>query len=506
MKIIKCPIYGEIGLEDWHLKIVQKSEFQRLKGIHQLGVTYLRYPKANHKRFEHSLGVFHLATKMMNTIWENHKEQIGNHFGYGNEEFQRILKIAQAAALLHDIGHPPFSHVTEKLFPVCPVRKRQLTHEDYSIEIILKKFNDVINLENLGITTEEVVEFLTETPKDPKLALWKPVISGTIDADRMDYLQRDAYHLHTLQADFNRDAIIEGQTPIEHNGIMKLGIKLENNHDVGDMLRTRRNMTINHYFSPETAINEKIMLEALQDVGHEHPHLDQLDEFLRLTEKEISQKMLGHEDFKIVYYSDRFLQEEEKAFLQRWNPIIVEIEKSSWFNQQKEGFNVISEQGKVIPFKDKIGLQPYQATTISVRKSLHEEVSKVLISVGREIGLQDGNKIFKWKHEIEEMKKKIHDFAEKPKSQKEIMDQFDLSLNGFNHYVNELTKDKFLQRGSLATVKSHQRVFFVSRTKTCKNPILKDIKLLIPKGGVPVRPNQRNNQSIDPEQGQERNQ
>ena len=102
-KIIRDPVHNIIELDDKALRIIDTSVFQRMRGISQLGVTYLVYPSARHSRFEHSLGAYHVAGKMIESI-----EKGGEH---KFEEEEKIL--LKTAALLHDIGHGPFSHMIE---------------------------------------------------------------------------------------------------------------------------------------------------------------------------------------------------------------------------------------------------------------------------------------------------------------------------------------------------------------------------------------------------------
>ncbi len=153
MKLIHDPIHGHIELDDFTLRLVDTPEFQRLRRITQLGLVYLTYPSARHTRFEHSLGTFHLAKRI-----REHNPDIG--------------KGTVHAALLHDLGHYPFSHTLEALYP----RHEENTH--WTIEH--GEVGDVIR------ECYSLREFF-------KL-LKHPLVSGDIDADRMDYLVRDAYY------------------------------------------------------------------------------------------------------------------------------------------------------------------------------------------------------------------------------------------------------------------------------------------------------------------------
>ncbi len=167
MKVIQDTIHGTIKLEDWQVEIIDSPAFQRLRRIKQLGFANLVYPGANHTRFEHSIGAMHLAKKLVD-----------------DEEIV-------AAALLHDVGHTPFSHSGERIIKHY-ARKR---HEDVK-ELIYEKFGEI--LERNGIDPKKVVKKIKESP-----------VSGDIDVDRMDYLVRDSYYTGVAYGIFDVQRLIE---------------------------------------------------------------------------------------------------------------------------------------------------------------------------------------------------------------------------------------------------------------------------------------------------------
>jgi len=165
LKIIKDPVHGYVEVEEFALALLDSPALQRLRYIKQLGFSYLVYPGANHTRFEHSLGTMFLA------------DVACRRFGLPDEE----RTLVTAAALLHDIGHGPFSHASEPLMEEFLDR----THDD--IELIVE---------------EQVGGLLRASDIDPDelCALVKGkhplsgIIHGDLDVDRMDYLLRDAYY------------------------------------------------------------------------------------------------------------------------------------------------------------------------------------------------------------------------------------------------------------------------------------------------------------------------
>ncbi len=165
MKIIKDPIHGYVEVEDYALALLDSPVLQRLRYIRQLGFSYLVYPGANHTRFEHSLGTMYLA------------DVAGRKFGLSDAE----RTLVTAAALLHDVGHGPFSHASE------PILEQVLHRTHDAIEgIVHEQVGDVLSQH--GISPDEICAVV-----NGHHAL-SGIIHGDLDVDRMDYLLRDAYY------------------------------------------------------------------------------------------------------------------------------------------------------------------------------------------------------------------------------------------------------------------------------------------------------------------------
>jgi HD superfamily phosphohydrolase len=165
VKIIKDPVHGYVEVEDFALALLDSPALQRLRYVRQLGFSYLVYPGANHTRFEHSLGTMFLA------------DVACRRFGLEDEE--RIL--VTASALLHDIGHGPFSHASEPLMVAFLHR----THDDIGM-IVEEQAGSILRAS--GIDADELCAVVQG--KHPLSG----IIHGDLDVDRMDYLLRDAYY------------------------------------------------------------------------------------------------------------------------------------------------------------------------------------------------------------------------------------------------------------------------------------------------------------------------
>jgi uncharacterized protein len=224
---VRCPVHGFIGLTELERDIVNHPDFQRLRRIKQLGWTDYIYPGASHTRFEHSLGVMHLASRLYEAVVRSSEDTLKEGFKYTDAGLARDWQIVRLAALLHDVGHPPFSHAAEMLLPMkesvgsslvagsgSKPSVEQYAHEDYSVEIIERKLKDLIeqhpcNRRNYRITTDEITSLISKrTTAGSTTLFWKDIISGQLDADRMDYLLRDSLHAGVSYGRYDHDRIV----------------------------------------------------------------------------------------------------------------------------------------------------------------------------------------------------------------------------------------------------------------------------------------------------------
>ncbi|MGE4297925.1 MAG: HD domain-containing protein [Desulfovibrionaceae bacterium] len=180
---IRDPLYGYIWLSKKEMAIVDSPLFQRLRRVHQLALTKYVYPSAEHTRFVHSLGVMHCATQMFRGILANSADRLD----VSDHDQQTWLSKLRLAALLHDIGHLPFSHAAEE------VLLQGINHEDISRYIIqhdpcISSFIQEI----CDINPSHVANILSKNAMAKHLLL-HDIVSGQLDADRSDYLLRDSY-------------------------------------------------------------------------------------------------------------------------------------------------------------------------------------------------------------------------------------------------------------------------------------------------------------------------
>jgi uncharacterized protein len=196
MTEIRDPVHGYVLLEGLALEIADTPQMQRLRWIKQLGLASLVYPGANHTRFEHSLGAYHLA------------DLLTNHLGLPEEDKMLVC----AAALLHDVGHGPLSHATESA--LAPYLRKD--HE--SIIDILKKGELRAVLDKYGLKASDIQAAINGVGLGQ-------IVSGEIDVDRMDYLIRDAHYTGVAYGVIDRLRLLQkmtlhqGQLVVEAGGV-----------------------------------------------------------------------------------------------------------------------------------------------------------------------------------------------------------------------------------------------------------------------------------------------
>ena len=256
---LRDPLHGAIEFEKKELKLIQHPALQRLLRIKQLGFAELSYPGASHSRFLHSIGAMLVATKM----WES----IQSYLDLPRSERRRFRSLLRAAALLHDIGHPPFSHSAEIIMPKLsqldltewlPSREdRTATHEDYTLKIILQTSLSSL-LEELEVEPELLAHLLSGSPPNDAspfsakglnfYPLLRQIIASELDADRMDYLRRDALFTGVAYGHFDLDWLIRNLRPIEQNSAVYLGLDKKAIYTFEDFLLSRYQMFNSVYY------------------------------------------------------------------------------------------------------------------------------------------------------------------------------------------------------------------------------------------------------------------
>ena len=216
---VRDPVHGFIEYDEWEREVINHPAFQRLRRIRQLALADFVYPGATHTRFEHALGTMHVATKMYDAIVVRQRYYLESERGYDQAGLGRDRRVVRFAALLHDIGHSPFSHSSENLFPFNEDDKGRYQHEDYSASIIRTILKETIEGHagnaNYGITADDVADLITgetDTARMPQGSVrrlfWRPIVTSQLDADRADYLLQDSLHAGVSYGRYDLDRIL----------------------------------------------------------------------------------------------------------------------------------------------------------------------------------------------------------------------------------------------------------------------------------------------------------
>lgn len=233
-KIINDPIFGFIKIpHGLLLNIVEHPLMQRLTRIKQLGLTSMVYPSAQHTRFQHSLGAFHLMSEAITSLTQK-----------GIFIFDSEAEAVEAAILMHDIGHGPFSHVLEHTLI------KGISHEDISLLMM-----EQINREMKGELNLALKIFKNEYPKK----FLHQLISSQLDMDRLDYLRRDSFFTGVTEGNIGSARIIKMLDVVDDN----LVVNSKGLYSIENYLMSRRLMYWQVYLHKTTVSSEKVLVNAL---------------------------------------------------------------------------------------------------------------------------------------------------------------------------------------------------------------------------------------------------
>jgi uncharacterized protein len=371
-KSILDPIHGLIRMTEEEMSIISHELFNRLRRIKQNTFLYYVFPSANHSRFEHSIGVMHLASEMYLNAFQNANTLKQKRKKYGLEdtfnilclddfkEFEEVFWDLRIAALLHDIGHGPMSHLFDE-FAVSNnnfidlIKKDKSLHKDGdnlgieladSIESILKSeeamekkveheyvsyYFTLIVLAEIGLSNQRIRNILSimnhklnmtqinTKPKDTDfyqvLPLLNHIVAGApLDCDRMDYLLRDSYFSGVKYGTYDLNRLLKSLLPYidKDKKSIRLGIKKSGLPAIENFLQARYELYIQVYFhKTNQACNTMLShatrnLEKLSFLNFENPeelrarYLELSDEnFLRLVKSDLEQKN-NEKDAKIM--------------------------------------------------------------------------------------------------------------------------------------------------------------------------------------------------------------
>lgn len=264
------PIHNFIRVYETELKIIDSPVFQRLRRIRQLSGAHLTYPSAQHSRFEHSLGVMHIAGQAANALKEK---------GLLNPDQIQNIRLA---ALLHDVGHGPFSHLFEEVLQ----EKRRISHEEMGKKIILRsEIGDTLSKSGFD------KKFITKLAfGDTKYRFVNEIVSGSLSADMMDYLQRDGYFTGAEHAKIDHQRIIQSLDVYKS----RLALDRSALYSFESMVLSRYQMFKAVYFHKTVRSAEVMMLESIRLADNQLNFTSlNLDEYIKLTDEFVVAQILS---------------------------------------------------------------------------------------------------------------------------------------------------------------------------------------------------------------------
>lgn len=263
---VRCPVHGFIRYSANERKIIDHPTFQRLRHIRQLAMTYLVYPGAMHSRFEHSLGVMELATQAFDLLALRHEELLKGELKQipelSEDTIAKARQTVRLMALLHDVGHPAFSHAAESTIPGGD-------HEKLSIHII----GTILGADIDGTFFEGLSGLLVRLmEKSQELTFLREFVASQMDMDRTDYLRRDSLHCGVDYGVFDSRRLIDSLTVIENpdSGLLQLAIRRGGEHTFEALILARYQMNTQVYLHRIRRIYDYYLTEYMKRWGAEH--------------------------------------------------------------------------------------------------------------------------------------------------------------------------------------------------------------------------------------------
>lgn len=310
---IRDPIHGTIELSDSEVALLDSPAYQRLRAIKQLGFAEFSFPGATHNRFLHSIGVAHLASEAFENIFRK--------WQFSSPQVRLRLKSAlRLAALLHDIGHGPLSHTTEEVMPrlqdlqitaydelrgdrsPAADPSRQANHEDYTIKFITdSSLTDTLELHFPGISPLHVAclidkglcspdDFFRDGDFDFRTIL-SQVISSELDADRMDYLERDAYFCGTNYGKVELNWLLSNLTHHTVENEVHLALNRRALYTFDDFILARHHMHLMVYFHHKAIIYEELLNRYLSSKDCSFFLPADIEEYIKYTDYALYQHL-----------------------------------------------------------------------------------------------------------------------------------------------------------------------------------------------------------------------
>ncbi|EIJ66244.1 putative dGTPase [Candidatus Nitrosopumilus salaria BD31] len=348
------PIHDFIRVYDHELSIIDNPIFQRLRRIRQLSGAHLTYPAAQHTRFEHSLGVMHIASQAGHALHEKGILQSDD------------IEVLRLAGLLHDIGHGPFSHLFEEI-----IQEKKISHEDFGKEIIL---NSEIG-DNLSKNSFDKKLITRIAFGNSKFQYMNEIVSGALSADMMDYLLRDGYFTGAEHAKIDHKRITQSLDVHKK----KLALERSALYSFESMMHSRYQMFKAVYFHKTVRAAEVMLIEALRLADDEFGFTTfNLNEFVKLTDEYVLSTLISSESSKLKRARQLAQDYQDRKLLKCVYERILTSQTNLKKTRTDELRNEISKKSKIA--ENEIFVDSSVTPSIPLAPSKNESKSIILIT------------------------------------------------------------------------------------------------------------------------------
>ena len=343
--LIRDQIYGDVEFSDAECKLIRSKFFDRLRYITQLGFASRTYPGALHTRFQHSLGVCKCITDMYNAVVRNCPE----FYREGDIELLRMM------ALIHDLGHLPFSHAAETLSPI--------THEERLLGILEYEKRNIILAHDYDVEAWDLINQVYMADgitylSDTHLITLHSFMDGFLDADKLDYLMRDAINCGVGYGRFDRDGLINNMTVVRNDkGIYELALLKDGIQALESFILARYYMFSQVYFHPTECILRAQYCDAMRQLLPGGMFPDDVRKLLQHDDTRYIRKLKFLQDnpYKLVYDGE-FDADIKKQIDRRLGKYLVcDIQRKNIFRRDADDSTVMivdDTMNRIIPCSD----------------------------------------------------------------------------------------------------------------------------------------------------------
>lgn len=329
--IKRDQIHGEIELSDAEMKLINSKSFERLRYIKQLGFVETIYPGASHNRYQHSLGVCQCVTDMYNAVIKN----CPDFYRDGDLELLRMM------ALVHDLGHSPFSHASEIL--------SDITHEERLGDILELEKSNIILAHDYDIESWDLInqvyngEGLTYMADSHLIALHS-FLDGFIDADKLDYLERDSINCGVSYGLFDRQGLINNLTITrDKKGNEILAIKQQGVQALEGFILARYYMFSQVYMHPDERLMRKQYCDEMIGLLPNGKYPDDVKKFLALDDTKFVRKLkfIRNNNYELVFDSEFNIDIKHKIDRRLGNLVICDTPRKNIFRKDTDDDTVM---------------------------------------------------------------------------------------------------------------------------------------------------------------------